>query len=316
VAIAFVNATSGGDNSGASKSSIACTAASHTTGNLIVVGCYYTGSAGSISSITDTAGNTYVKIAASSVTFTGYTGEIWYAVNVTGNASNVVTTHYSPSITFPRVVVHQYSGCATSSPFDQTATGHTASGTSVTSGNMVTTQANEVIVAFMSASNSCTWTAGASFTKRGSIVQTDTQGEDRIVSATGTYTASATEVGNKELWITAATFADTPVGGTTYNDSGSGTITLSGSSTQSQTHTATAAGTITLSGTRTESATLAGSGTGTITLSGARAESQTHTSSAAGTVTLTGSGFDEYIPPGAGATPVDQDRNATFVVTH
>jgi hypothetical protein len=57
-----------------------------------------------------------------------------------------------------------------------------------------------------------------------------------------------------------------PVAGTTFNDSGTGTITLSGTGVESQTHSSSSAGTITLSGTRTESQTQTGSGTGTITL--------------------------------------------------
>lgn len=77
-------------------------------------------------------------------------------------------------------------------------------------------------------------------------------------------------------------------GGTVFNDSGAGTITLSGTGTESQTHTSSAAGTVTLSGARTESQSHTGSGTGTITLSGTRTESASATESRSGTITLTG----------------------------
>lgn len=122
----------------------------------------------------------------------------------------------------------------------------------------------------------------------------------------------------------------------TYTDSGSGTITLSGSGSESQTHTASGSGTVTLSGARAETQTHTGSGTGTITLSGtgtqsashtatgagtvtlagAFSQAQTHSASGTGTVTLSGSGFDEFIPPGTPAVNTGYDQVPVFIVTH
>lgn len=105
-------------------------------------------------------------------------------------------------------------------------------------------------------------------------------------------------------------------GAVVFNDAVAGTITLSGTQTETHSHSISSAGTITLSGTRTESAsrsstvsgTIALSGsvaeqygvvyndsaTGTITLSGTRAESATHSASVAGTVSLTGSATQSH----------------------
>lgn len=107
--------------------------------------------------------------------------------------------------------------------------------------------------------------------------------------------------------------------GVTYNDSGSGTLTLSGSRTESAsrdgsgtgtltfsgsgsesaTHTASASGSIVLSGTASESYTTGStyndSGVGSIVLSGAGSESASHTASASGSITFSGSRVESHI---------------------
>lgn len=113
----------------------------------------------------------------------------------------------------------------------------------------------------------------------------------------------------------------------TYNDAGTGTITLSGSGTASHVHDGTGTGTFTLSGsgtgtsshsgTGTGTFTLSGSGvdslvyadsdTGTVTLSGTGTRTSTHTSSGTGTITLSGSGFDSF-NDGTGTGPADRGR--------
>lgn len=84
----------------------------------------------------------------------------------------------------------------------------------------------------------------------------------------------------------------------TYNDSGTGTITLTGSRTESHTHTNTATGTLTFTGTRTESASFADARTGTLTLTGTRTETASSADARTGTITLSGSGVEDYAPPG------------------
>jgi hypothetical protein len=62
-------------------------------------------------------------------------------------------------------------------------------------------------------------------------------------------------------------------------------------------------GTLALSGTRIESFTHSGSGAGTVPLSGARTEGQAHSGPpvpSVGRIPLSGSGTDEYLPPGIG----------------
>lgn len=118
-----------------------------------------------------------------------------------------------------------------------------------------------------------------------------------ILSAERQLNAASDNPGTFGVDVSAAWRAQTiavhPSSSVTFNDSGSGTVTLSGAGTESQAHAATATGTIVLSGSGVESYVPGGSsftdsGTGTITLSGSRTESQAHSGSGAGVITLAG----------------------------
>lgn len=219
MAIALVNTTSG--TSDGSANSLAATAASHTTGNLIVVAVVWSGNLNATIP-TDTAGNTYVSTGQKGNNGTSDHVEIFYAKNVTGNAANIVTAHFASNATFRRVMVHQYSGCDTTAPFT-TGEGGTALATaagSVTSSSWVTATASEVLVAGFGSSGgvaSGNIVAGTSYAKQLNNIGTDSGTEDRIVSSTGTYTASYTaSSGTQTWWIAAASFKAAG-GGSTQN---------------------------------------------------------------------------------------------------
>src|SRR5687767_4435010 len=97
------------------QASIATNGFAATGGNLIVV-LVRCGSNGLVSSITDTAGNTYVEAISS----TGQDPKIfiYYAKNISGHASNVVTVNFSPSAEFSWAYAIQYSGLDLPSPQD------------------------------------------------------------------------------------------------------------------------------------------------------------------------------------------------------
>jgi hypothetical protein len=218
MAIAFVNATSGTADPGATT--LAATAANHTTGNLIVVGVAWSTNVNA-NVPTDTAGNTYVSTAQKASHGTADFVEIFYAKNVTGNASNAVTANFSGSAQFRRVMVLQFSGCDTTAPFT-TGEGGTVVDTSTTThttSSWATATADEVICCFMSCSGAQgNYTAGASFTLDFAIagLGSDTNGEHRIVSSTGTYTGSfTTQSGPANGWAAAASFKIAGGGGAT-----------------------------------------------------------------------------------------------------
>lgn len=101
-----------------------------------------------------------------------------------------------------------------------------------------------------------------------------------------------------------------------FTDSGTGTITLSGSGTESHTHSNTASGTITLSGSFTQSHTHSNSAAGSITLSGSGTQSHTHSNTASGTITLSGTGVQSFSHSGSASGTVTLSGSFTQSYTH
>lgn len=146
---------------------IAAPAQSVTTGNaLIVLVGGYANAGQVVASVTDTAGNTYVKADHGVEPSDIYREEIWYAKNITGHASNVVTATWSAilSFTYFGIAVIQYAGLDPVAPLDGTAKGTAAFGLTVTTGSLVTTRADSVHVMFHRWGNggTITWPAGFS----------------------------------------------------------------------------------------------------------------------------------------------------------
>lgn len=201
MAIAFVSSTSGENFGGGEDTTIAATAFSVTTGNAIVVGIRFWDNDGgkSVSSVTDTAGNTYVRAGSAYTQASGTEMDVWYALNITGHASNVVTVTFSHGVAYRTVLAHQYSGFATSgSLFDAEINVGGTGGTITTAASLTTANANELIFAVFSVDSSAvTWTAGSvggnSFTKRQETSNTACGCQEYIASATLTNaTASVT----------------------------------------------------------------------------------------------------------------------------
>jgi len=199
MAIAYVNGV--GNYQIASAKTIAAPAANHTAGNLLVVFVGTTSTTATVSSIADTAGNTYTYVTRIVGDLTG-TIECWYAKNIAGNVSNVVTVTFSASVYNRTITVDQYSGCDTSAPLDQYNTGSGNSNTPTT-GNITTTVADEVLVAGVYLGYPYTITAGTNYTLRTLTNTAPSRGasEDRIVSATGTYNATFS-ISSSFYWAT------------------------------------------------------------------------------------------------------------------
>ncbi len=219
MAIAFVNAGNGVNFGGGGFTAMAAGAVSLSAGNTLIASVrFYPGGsdpgAGAVTSVTDTAGNTYVRaVRTYAPPSNGSDVEIWYALNTTANASNVVTFNLNASYAYWEVNTAQYSGLATSGALDKTATG-AANSTVVTSGAYTTTQADELLFAVMDYDSSLgqSWTPDTGYTLRGSNVCLAM--EDKIVSAIQTgVTTSATLSTTRNLNIAVATFAATGGGG-------------------------------------------------------------------------------------------------------
>ena len=162
---------------------------SNAAGNLIVVYAVW-GNTGSVT-LSDTAGNTYVSAQAATTwgSGNGSRAQVFYAKNVAGGA-NTVTGTFSSSVSgsFGGIYVHEYAGMDKVSPLDviKSAKG---SGTALSSGAAVTTNANDLIFGAGATAGAIS-SAGAAFNVRSTVSGNWTM--DRNVTTAGSYTATAT----------------------------------------------------------------------------------------------------------------------------
>jgi Galactose oxidase-like, Early set domain/Glyoxal oxidase N-terminus len=194
--INFVQVNSAPRTIQASNSSVAVTYSStQTAGNLNIVAVGWGDTTSSISSVTDSKGNTYTRAVGPTST-TRLQHAIYYAKNIAGGSSNTVTVKFNQAAAYPDVRILEYSGLDTSSPLDVTAAA-TGNGTSASSGSATTTSANELIFGAGNSANNYT-AAGSGFANRiinvyGSIA------EDELVSSSGSYAATATN--SSGYWV-------------------------------------------------------------------------------------------------------------------
>jgi hypothetical protein len=213
--ISYVNTTSGQDN-GSSQNSIAATAVSHTTGNLVVASVGFYGSAGtsaSVTSVTDTAGNTYHQATgAFAVQAAILNSDIWFAYNITGNASNVVTVHFGTTFSYIGLVVTQYSGELTSSTPFEVAGFYQNYGTTMTTSSFSPAASGNLNVAIGMTSGP-TFTAGSGYTIRQALTGPGAAMEDLVGASSGSQTAVFTLSGAQNGAMSVASFkgaASTP----------------------------------------------------------------------------------------------------------
>ncbi len=186
--IMFVQVASGPSTIQASNTSVAVAYVNtQTAGNLNIVVAGWGDTTSSISSVTDSKGNTYTR-AVGPTTGTGLQESIYYAKNIVGG-TNTVTVKFNQAAAYPDVRILEYSGLDPTSPLDVTAAA-TGTGTTASSGSATTTSANELIFGAGNSAHHFT-TAGSGFTERviniyGSIA------EDKVVSSTGSNAATAT----------------------------------------------------------------------------------------------------------------------------
>jgi chitodextrinase len=161
---------------------------SETAGDLNVVVVGWNDTVTTISSVTDSKGTPYTLAIGPTQRTTVISQSIYYAKNV-GAGANSVTVTFSAAAPFPDVRIAEYRGVDTVNPLD-VAVGASGSSTSSNSGSKTTTNAADLLVG----SNYTTTTttgAGANFTSR-MITSPDLDIlEDRSVTATGSYSATA-----------------------------------------------------------------------------------------------------------------------------
>jgi hypothetical protein len=176
------------------------------TGNtiLVVIGTFKTGGT-TVSSVTDTAGNTYVLDKRSVIDPQNRQhSEVWRSSNITGGANLkiTVTPAATAHVSFSALEV---SGLVNASPLDGAGSSNDGTGTSPTTGAYSTTNANDLLlVATVNDSTPVTWSATpAGFTDFGQIVSASALNIDNgyeIVAATQTNINPAWTISPSSDW--------------------------------------------------------------------------------------------------------------------
>ena len=187
--IEFVN--SGGNQNNGGSSTIAASAFAATAGNSIVVlTSNYTSGGMAVTSITDTAGNSYSRAGSAGGGDANHTMEAWLAHDITGNAANVVTVNFAGSAAYRAVIALQYIGGLA---FDAQSQFSLDAGSMVThtTDTTPTTGANGVVVGLF-----VTWDDGYAFSSSSPSILRETAGDaaavDRIVTSPGGYSVAVT----------------------------------------------------------------------------------------------------------------------------
>ena len=162
--------------------------------NVVIVG--WNDTTAQVSSVSDTKGNSY-QLAVGPTQLSGIASQsIYYAKNIAGAAAgaNAVTVTFTKAAAYPDIRVLEYSGIDTSTPLD-VSVGATGTGGTSSSGAVTTTNAADLLVGANTVQDYTTG-PGSNFTKRIVTSPNGDIAEDRVVAATGSYSASASVAGN------------------------------------------------------------------------------------------------------------------------
>jgi hypothetical protein len=158
-----------------------------TAGNLNVVVVGWNDTTSTVGTVSDSVGNNYV-LAIGPTSGTGLRQSIYYAAGIKAG-SNTVTVRFNQAAKYVDIRALEYSGLDTANPLDVKA-GASGSGTSASSGSATTTSANDMI--FGAGMTIARFTAaGSGFNSRIITTPDADIAEDKTVSTTGSYSATA-----------------------------------------------------------------------------------------------------------------------------
>src|ERR1022692_4011045 len=161
--------------------------AAQTAGDLNVVVVGWVDSTSNVTSVSDSSGNAYA-LAIGPTIGTGLSQSIYYSKNIV-SGSNTVTVTFNQAAAAPDIRILEYAGLDTVSPLDVTAAA-AGNSNSASSGSATTTATSELI---LGADNIATTTTGlgSGFTSRIITSPDSDLVEDKVVSTTGSYSATA-----------------------------------------------------------------------------------------------------------------------------
>jgi hypothetical protein len=179
--VGYVQGTSGHHTGSTDTFGLAYTSA-ETASNLNVVAVTW-GASASVSTITDTAGNTYAQVGGTS-SGGGLSEAVYYAPNIAASASNTITVTFNASASNPSLRIAEYSGIVTASPVEHMTEAQGGTSQTISLTLLATSNAPDLLVAVDTVQAS-TDLYDANFTLR-----LDEGGDlliDRVVNAGGTY---------------------------------------------------------------------------------------------------------------------------------
>ena len=174
--------------------------AAQTAGDLNVVMVGWADTVATVTSVTDSVGNTYQLAVGPTKFATTLTQSIYYAKNIGAAAANgnVVTVKFSGAALYPDIRILEYNGIDLISPVDGTSA-LTGTATTSSSGSLATTNANDLLVAGNDVADHTTG-AGTGYTLRWSSNPDGNIAEDRVVTTAGAYSATA-PVSSTNGWV-------------------------------------------------------------------------------------------------------------------
>lgn len=218
MAIAFV-ANTGNINGTAITSLEGTLSQTVAAGNFVVVAIRIGADARTITVTNDVSGT--ATLALTKAIGGGNAGELSIFYFENSGAATTVTVAISGAGTAISFTVHEYSGIATSGALDKTASASDTSGTSTTldSGPTIETeQADELLFGGGTTNTTTTMTAGTNYLNKASSPSGAglqwCSGEDQIVAATSTYSATFTLAAARRWACGIATFKGATTGST------------------------------------------------------------------------------------------------------
>jgi len=166
--------------------------------NVVVVG--WNNSTATVSAVTDTLNNSYTLAVGPTVEAGVASQSIYYAKNIAGAAAgaNTVTVAFASAAAFPDIRILEYQGADLTNPVDVTVASTGNSATS-SSGAAITTNAADLLFG-ANLVGSTTTGPGSGFASR-LLTQPDGDiAEDTMVTATGSYSATA-PINPSNPWI-------------------------------------------------------------------------------------------------------------------
>ena len=208
--VSYVNGSIA-SSGGASGTTWAAPALATTAGNTLIVWTSGYTNGSTVTGVTDTDGNTFVKLGTTGGGDATHKMDVWAAYGIKTHAANVVTLAYNQATSFRVIAVAQFSGIATNgydatSPFLLDAS---ATATHPTANTATTAQASELVVGFY-----VSWSAAMQITATDpdfvAVQNSDAALAYRIVSTTGPQSVTVLTDGDNQLVSIAKTFRIAP----------------------------------------------------------------------------------------------------------